>query len=85
MKSLSTRVSPSRLAPLLAAVCLGAAAPMAAQAQFQERTLRFAIQVPKEHPMAIGGAKMAACTVEKSGGKLRLQLFHDSEIGRAHV
>lgn len=64
--------------PLLLAA-LAAALP--AQAQFQERSLRLSASVPKEHPMGHGVARMAACTLEKSGGKLKIQAFWDASLG----
>ena len=60
----------------LAALCAGPAL-----AQFQERTLRLSVPVPKEHPQGNGVAKMAACTLEKSGGKLKIQPFFDGSLG----
>ena len=63
----------------LATAALLAAPP--AQAQFQERTLRLSVPVPKEHPQGNGVAKMAACTLEKSGGKLKIQPFYDGSLG----
>lgn len=64
---------------LAAAVLLLAAAP--ALAQFQDRNLKLSVPVPKEHPQGNGVAKMSACTVEKSGGKLKLQAFYDGVLG----
>jgi len=59
----------------------GLLAAWPAQAQFQERTLRLSVPVPKEHPQGYGVAKMSACTLEKSGGKLKLQPFYDGALG----
>ncbi len=67
------------LALVLAAIGVLAAWP--AQAQFQERTLRLSVPVPKEHPQGNGVAKMSACTLEKSGGKLKIQPFYDGSLG----
>lgn len=67
-------------ARLAAAACLCLAATCA-QAQFQDRNLRFSVPVPKEHPMAIGAIRTAACSAEKTGGKLKMQLFYDSVLG----
>ena len=61
------------------AAALLAAAP--ALAQFQDRTLRLSVPVPKEHPMSLGLIKMAQCTVDKSGGKLKMQPFYDGALG----
>jgi tripartite ATP-independent transporter DctP family solute receptor len=70
-------LQPAALA--FAAAGLLAAAP--AQAQFQERTLRLSVPVPKEHPQGNGVAKMSACTLDKSGGKLKVQPFFDGSLG----
>lgn len=69
------------LAPLLAvaAACALTAAP--ASAQYQDRSMRISVQVPTEHPMAIGVRKMIGCAAEKSGGKLKIQPFYDSVLG----
>ena len=37
--------------------------------------------VPKEHPQGNGVAKMSACTLDKSGGKLKIQPFFDGALG----
>jgi tripartite ATP-independent transporter DctP family solute receptor len=37
--------------------------------------------VSKEHPMGNGLAKMGACTLEKSGGKMKIQAFWDGALG----
>jgi tripartite ATP-independent transporter DctP family solute receptor len=63
----------------LVAAALLAALP--AQAQFQDRTLRLSVPVPKEHPQGNGVAKMSACTLDKSGGKLKIQPFYDGSLG----
>jgi tripartite ATP-independent transporter DctP family solute receptor len=66
--------------PLLTvAALLLAATP--ALAQFQERNLRLSVPVPKEHPMSIALVKMATCTADKSGGKLKMQPFYDGVLG----
>jgi tripartite ATP-independent transporter DctP family solute receptor len=67
-----------RLASIAAAAGLLAGA---AQAQFQERTIRVSNGVSKEHPMGNGLARMGACTLEKSGGKLKLQPYWDGSLG----
>jgi len=64
---------------ILAAAALLVAS--AAQAQFQERTLKLSVPVPKDHPMSLGLLKTAACTLEKSGNKLKLQPFYDGALG----
>lgn len=69
------------LFPLLAtaAACALCAAPAAAQ--YQDRSMRISVQVPTEHPMAIGVRKMIGCAADKSGGKLKIQPFYDSVLG----
>jgi tripartite ATP-independent transporter DctP family solute receptor len=52
-----------------------------ANAQFQERNFRVSNGVSKEHPMGNGLAKMGACTLEKSGGKMKIQPFWDGALG----
>jgi TRAP-type transport system periplasmic protein len=52
-----------------------------AQAQFQERTIKVSNGVSKEHPMGNGLAKMGACTVAKSGGKMKVQAYWDGSLG----
>ena len=79
MKTHHRRASFQPVALAFAAACL-LAAP-GAQAQFQERTLRLSVPVPKEHPQGNGVAKMMACTLEKSGGKLKIQPFYDGSLG----
>jgi tripartite ATP-independent transporter DctP family solute receptor len=69
------------LLPRLAVAVAAAIAVAPALAQFQERTLRISLSVPKEHPMGIGVNKMAACALDKSGGKLKIQPFFDAALG----
>ena len=72
---------PSRLSRLLAVALAAALAAGAAQAQFKERNFRVSNGVNKEHPMGNGLAKMGACTLEKSGGKMKIQPFWDGALG----
>jgi len=53
----------------------------AAHAQFKERNFRVSNGVSKEHPMGNGLAKMGACTLDKSGGKMKIQPFWDGALG----
>ncbi len=69
-----------RTAPALAAALLVLAAG-SAQAQFKDRNFRVSNGVSKEHPMGNGLAKMGACTLEKSGGKMKIQPFWDGALG----
>jgi tripartite ATP-independent transporter DctP family solute receptor len=61
---------------LAAALCAGGA-----QAQFKERNFRVSNGVSKDHPMGNGLAKMGACTLEKSGGRMKIQPFWDGALG----
>ncbi len=63
------------------AAALLAAGQAQAQAQFQERNLRVANGVSKEHPMGNGLAKMGECTLAKSGGKLKVTPYWDGSLG----
>ena len=71
----------SRLSRLLAVALAAGLAAGAAQAQFKERNIRVSNGVSKEHPMGNGLAKMGACTLEKSGGKMKIQAFWDGALG----
>ena len=73
--------SRTALLPPLALTLAALLTALPAQAQFQERTLRLSVPVPKEHPQGNGVAKISACTLEKSGGKLKLQPFYDGSLG----
>jgi tripartite ATP-independent transporter DctP family solute receptor len=76
------KTSPTLARTLLTAVAAaGALCAGPALAQFQERTLRLSVPVPKEHPQGNGVQKMSACTLEKSGGKLKIQPFYDGSLG----
>lgn len=70
-----------RLSRLLAVALAAGLAAGAAQAQFKERSFRVSNGVSKEHPMGNGLAKMGACTLEKSGGKMKIQPFWDGALG----
>jgi tripartite ATP-independent transporter DctP family solute receptor len=73
---------PARAIPRLLTIAAAALLAVgAAQAQFQERNFRVSNGVSKEHPMGNGLAKMGACTLEKSGGKMKIQPFWDGSLG----
>jgi tripartite ATP-independent transporter DctP family solute receptor len=63
------------------AALLAALACASAHAQFQERNFRVSNGVSKEHPMGNGLAKMGACTLEKSGGKMKITPYWDGALG----
>jgi TRAP-type C4-dicarboxylate transport system substrate-binding protein len=46
-----------------------------AHAQVQERTVKFATQNPKGHPIVSGMEKFAEIVTAKSGGKIKIMLF----------
>lgn len=50
-------------------------------AQAQERTLKFATQNPKGHPIVTGMEKFAELAAAKSGGKMKVQLFPGGTLG----
>ncbi len=76
--SLFTPRKPHWCALVFTAVALAAGT---AQAQFQERTFKVSNGVSKEHPMGNGLAKMGACTLAKSGGKMKIQPYWDGSLG----
>lgn len=76
--SIRARLRFSAVAALAAVACMTAGT---AQAQFQDRNFRVSNGVSKEHPMGNGLAKMGACTLEKTGGKMKIQPFWDGALG----
>lgn len=77
--TLRTTITPARFAVTLAAMAAFAAG--SAHAQFQERTFRVSNGVSKEHPMGNGLARMGACTLQKSGNKMKIQPYWDGALG----
>ncbi|WP_229882672.1 TRAP transporter substrate-binding protein [Pseudorhodoferax aquiterrae] len=71
----------SRVALTAVAAATLALAAGTASAQFQNRNFRVSNGVSKEHPMGNGLAAMGACTLEKSGGKMKIQPFWDGALG----
>ena len=53
----------------------------AANAQMSERTIKFATQNPKGHPIVIGMEKFAEIVQAKTGGKTKVQLFPGGVLG----
>lgn len=47
----------------------------------QERTIKFATQNPKGHPIVIGMEKFAEIVQAKSGGKIKVNLFPGGQLG----
>ena len=52
-----------------------------AQAQISERTIKFATQNPKGHPLVMGMEKFADIVKAKSGGKIKVNLFPGGVLG----
>lgn len=69
----------------LVAVAAGAAllgVTAGAQAQeIKERNLRFAFSLAKDHPFGQGAQKFADAVAQKSGGKIKVQLFPGAVLG----
>lgn len=66
---------------LLTLAALAMLACLPAQAQFQDRSLRLSVPVPREHPMGHGARTMMACALEKSGGRLKVNAVYDGALG----
>lgn len=66
---------------LLKILLLAAAVACAAGAQAQQRTLKFATQNPKGHPLVTGMEKFAELVGAKSGGRLKVDLFPGGVLG----
>ncbi|HEY3047930.1 MAG TPA: TRAP transporter substrate-binding protein [Polaromonas sp.] len=62
------------IAAALAVAALGVASA-------QERTIKFATQNPKGHPLVMGMEKFAALVEAKSGGKIKVNLFPGGVLG----
>ncbi|MDB5930509.1 MAG: dicarboxylate transporter, DctP subunit, partial [Polaromonas sp.] len=65
---------------LVAAAAL-AAFGMASAQDIKERTIKFATQNPKGHPIVIGMEKFAEVVSAKSGGKIKVNLFPGGVLG----
>ncbi len=54
----------------------------AASAQdIKERTIKFGVAGPENHPAVAGMKKFAESVAAKSGGKIKVQLFYNSSLG----
>ena len=69
------------LKTLLAAVAATAFSAAATQALAQERTIKFANQNSKGHPIVQGMEKFAELVATKSGGKIKVNLFPGGTLG----
>ncbi len=54
---------------------------LAHAADIKERTIKFATQNPKGHPLVIGMEKFAEVVAAKSGGKIKVNLFPGGVLG----
>ena len=78
----SVKARTSALRPIVLATLLAVAGTVvAAPTGFQERALRVANGVSEDHPNGDGERKMAQCAAEKSGGKMKIQLFWNGMLG----
>ncbi len=68
------------LKSLVASLAL-AALPLSHAADIKERSLKFATQNPKGHPIVIGMEKFAEVVAAKSGGKIKINLFPGGVLG----
>lgn len=64
----------------VAALVLAAFGAASAQ-DIKERTLKFATQNPKGHPIELGMGKFAEIVAAKSGGKIKVNLFPGGVLG----
>lgn len=64
----------------LAALAL-AVAGGAAHAQVQERTFKLGLQNPKGHPLEQGATKFAELVAQRSGGKIKVNVFAGGTLG----
>ena len=65
------------LKPLVAAAAIAAFGA----AQAQDKTIKFATQNPKGHPIVMGMEKFAEIVAAKSGGKLKVSLHPGGTLG----
>ena len=65
---------------LVAAAALAAFGTASAQ-DMKERTIKFATQNPKGHPIVVGMEKFAEVVKAKSGGKIKVNLFPGGVLG----
>jgi TRAP-type C4-dicarboxylate transport system substrate-binding protein len=71
----------SALAAAVAALAFGTLCSSAFAQDIKERTLKFATQNPKGHPIVMGMEKFAETVAAKSGGKIKVNLFPGGVLG----
>lgn len=69
-----------------ALAAVGAAAllaflPNAMAQDIKERNLKFAFSLAKDHPLGIGAQKFSDLVAQKSGGKIKINLFGNAVLG----
>jgi tripartite ATP-independent transporter DctP family solute receptor len=55
----------------------------AASGTFKDRSLKIGIELAKDHPQGKGMIKFGELLKEKSGGKIKSEIFYDSSLGNA--
>ena len=70
-----------RTLALMAGATLMIAASAAHGQDIQERHLKFAFSLAKDHPLGVGAQKFADLVSEKSGGKMTVALFPNAVLG----
>jgi tripartite ATP-independent transporter DctP family solute receptor len=66
---------------LLAMAALACVAGSVAAQDIRERTVKFATQNPKGHPITLGMEKFAEVVAAKTGGKIKVNLFPGGVLG----
>lgn len=69
------------LSGVVAMVMVFALFGMASAQDIKERTLKFATQNPKGHPIVVGMEKFAEIVTAKTGGKIKVNLFPGGVLG----
>jgi tripartite ATP-independent transporter DctP family solute receptor len=75
-----TKIRRALLGALCAAACL-VHAPAALAQDVKERNLKFAFSLAKDHPLGQGAQKFADLVAQKSGGKIKVNLFPNAVLG----
>lgn len=52
-----------------------------AHAQFQDRAIRASLSLGKDHSLGQGLSKVVACAAQKTGGKMKITPYFDSQLG----
>ncbi|KQP18400.1 TRAP transporter substrate-binding protein [Pseudorhodoferax sp. Leaf267] len=65
----------------LGAAAMLATVPSLHAQEIKERTLRFAFSLAKDHPLGVGAHKFADAVAQKSGGKIKVNVFPNAVLG----